>query len=121
MNGLAIFQLLLLSVWCFATPASASLQQQASGNQGAPSPTQATEQTQREIAFLPARSDAIVQGTEFEEMKKKLAPTRAKAEKEEIGKPRLLIAREEGCKSQKKLEYKPGEPIEQVCVQPNNK
>jgi VWFA-related protein len=42
-NGLAIFQLYLLLVWCFVTPASASSQQQASGNEGAPSPAQATE------------------------------------------------------------------------------
>ncbi len=75
-------------------------------------------QNQREMAFLPAKPDAIVQTTEFEEMKKKLAPLTAKAEKEEIGKPSLLITREEGCQTPKKLEYKPGEPIEQVCAQP---
>jgi len=75
-------------------------------------------QTQREIAFLPAKPEAIVQTTEFEEMKKKLAPITAKAEKEEIGKPSLLITREEGCEPPKKLEYKPGDPIEQVCAQP---
>ena len=75
-------------------------------------------QTQREIAFLPAKSDAVVQTTEFEEMRKKLAPITAKAEKEDIGKPSLLITREEGCEAPKKLKYKPGEPIEQVCTQP---
>ena len=75
-------------------------------------------QTQREIAFLPAKSDAIVQTTEFEEMRKKLAPITAKAEKEDIGKPSLLITREEGCEAPKTLKYKPGEPIEQVCTQP---
>jgi Zn-dependent protease with chaperone function len=75
-------------------------------------------QTQREIAFLPANPNAIVQTTDFEEMKKKLAPIAAKAEKEEVGKPSLLITREEGCEPPNKLEYKPGEPIEQVCVQP---
>jgi Zn-dependent protease with chaperone function len=76
-------------------------------------------QTQREIAFLPANATALVQTTEFEEMKKKLAPITAKAEKEETGKPSLLITREEGCEPPKKLEYKPGEPIEQVCAQPH--
>jgi Zn-dependent protease with chaperone function len=75
-------------------------------------------QTQREIAFLPAKPDAVVQTTDFEEMKKKLAPITAKAEKEEIGKPSLLITREEGCAPPKKLEYKPGDPIEQICMQP---
>lgn len=74
-------------------------------------------QTQREIAFLPAKPDAIVRTTEFEEMKKKLAPIAAKAEKEEIGKPSLLITREEGCEPPNKLEYKPGEPIERVCAE----
>lgn len=75
-------------------------------------------QTQREMAFLAAKPDAIIQTTEFEEMKKKLAPITAKAEKEEIGKPSLLMTREEGCEAPKRLEYKPGEPIEQVCAQP---
>jgi hypothetical protein len=75
-------------------------------------------QTQREMAFLQANADAIVQTTDFEEMKKNLAPITAKAEKEEIGKPSLLITREEGCEPPKKLEYKPGQPIEQVCAQP---
>jgi Zn-dependent protease with chaperone function len=75
-------------------------------------------QTQREMAFLQNKLDAIVQTAEFEEMKKKLAPITAKADKEEIGKPSLLIPREEGCEPPKKLEYKPGEPIEQVCAQP---
>ncbi len=75
-------------------------------------------QTQREIAFLPVKPDAIVQTTEFEDMKKMLAPIAAKADREEIGKPSLLITREEGCEPPKKLEYKPGAPIEQVCEQP---
>lgn len=75
-------------------------------------------QTQREIAFLPAKTDAIVQTADFEEMKKKLAPTAAMAEKEEMGKPSLLITRKEGCDPPKKLEYKAGQPIEQVCSQP---
>jgi Zn-dependent protease with chaperone function len=75
-------------------------------------------QTQREIAFLPAKSDVIMQTTDFEEMKKKLAPIAEQADKEEIGKPSLLISREEGCEPPKKLEYKAGQPIEQICAAP---
>ena len=75
-------------------------------------------QTQREIAFLPPKSDVIVQTTDFEEMKRKLAPIAEKADKEEVGKPSLLIPREEGCEPPKKLEYKAGQPIEQICAAP---
>jgi hypothetical protein len=48
-------------------------------------------------------------------MKKELGPIAAKAEKEEIGKPSLLITREEGCEPPKKLEYTPDQPIESLC------
>jgi hypothetical protein len=48
-------------------------------------------------------------------MKKDLVPVAAKAEKEEIGKPSLLITKEEGCEPPKKLEYKPDQPIEELC------
>ena len=72
-------------------------------------------ETQREIAFLPPKSDLIVQTADFEEMKKKLAPIADTADKEEIGKPSLLMTREEGCEPPKKLEYKAGQPIEEIC------
>jgi hypothetical protein len=72
-------------------------------------------QTEREITFLEQKPDAIVQTSAFEQMKKDLAPVAAKAEKEEIGKPSLLITKEEGCEPPKKLEYKPGQPIEDLC------
>jgi Zn-dependent protease with chaperone function len=75
-------------------------------------------ETQREISFLPPKSDLIVQTTDFEEMKKKLAPIAAQADKEEIGKPSLLMTREEGCEPPKKLEYKAGQPIEEICSMP---
>ena len=48
-------------------------------------------------------------------MKKDLAPVVAKAEKEEIGKPSLLITHEEGCEPPKMLEYRPDQPIEELC------
>ena len=75
-------------------------------------------QTEREIMFLPPKPSATTQTTAFEEMKKELAPIAAKAEKEEIGKPSLLITKEEGCEPPKKLEYKSGQPIEDLCAAP---
>ena len=75
-------------------------------------------QTQREIMFMPKGPDAIVQTSEFLQMKKDLAPVKAAAEKEEVGKPSLLITKEEGCIPPKKLEYTPGQPIESICSTP---
>jgi predicted Zn-dependent protease len=73
-------------------------------------------ETQREILFLPHKSDFIMQTSAFEEMKQKLAPITAKADTEEVKKPSLLMTREEGCEAPKKLEYKPGQPIEELCA-----
>ncbi len=75
-------------------------------------------QTQREIMFMPKQSERIVQTSEFLKMKEELAPIAAKAEKEEVGKPSLLMTREEGCKPPPKLEYTPGQPIEELCARP---
>jgi predicted Zn-dependent protease len=75
-------------------------------------------QTEREIMFLQQKPNATTQTAAFEQMKKELAPIAAKAEKEEVGKPSLLITKEEGCEPPKKLEYKPGQPIEQICATP---
>jgi Zn-dependent protease with chaperone function len=72
-------------------------------------------QSEREIMYLEQKPEAITQTSAFEQMKKNLAPVAAKAEKEEIGKPSLLITKEEGCAPPKKLEYKPGQPIEVLC------
>ena len=73
-------------------------------------------QSQREIMYLEQKPEAITQTSAFEQMKKDLAPVAAKAEKEEIGKPSLLITKEEGCAPPKKLEYKPDQPIEELCT-----
>ncbi len=73
-------------------------------------------QTQREIMFLERKPAAIVQTSEFEQMKIQLAPIAAKAEKEEAGAPSLKMTREEGCEPPKKLEYKPDQPIELLCA-----
>ena len=72
-------------------------------------------ETEREIMFLEQKPSAIVQTSAFEQMKKELAPIAAKAEQEEIGKPSLLITKEEGCTPPEKLEYKPDQPIESLC------
>jgi len=74
--------------------------------------------TQREITFLEQKPDATVQTSAFEQMKKELLPIAAKAEKEEIGKPSLLITKEEGCTPPNKIEYKPDQPIEELCATP---
>ena len=74
--------------------------------------------TEREIMFLPKQKHMIVQTPEFLEMKKELAPITVQQEKEEKGKPSLLISREEGCAPPSKIEYKPGQPIEQLCAMP---
>lgn len=73
---------------------------------------------EREILFMPPKPDYVVQSSAFEEMKKRLAPIAAAAEKEEVGKPSLRITREEGCAPPPKLEYKPGQPIEELCAAP---
>lgn len=74
--------------------------------------------TEREITFLEAKPDAIVQTSAFEQMKKELVPITAKAEQEEGGKPSLLITKEEGCAPPNKIEYKPDQPIEDLCATP---
>ncbi len=74
--------------------------------------------TRREIMFLPAKPDVIVQTSVFEQMKKQLAPIAAAANKEEMGKPSLKITREQGCEPPKRLEYTPGQPIEELCAAP---
>lgn len=74
--------------------------------------------TRREIMFMLAKSDFIVQTSAFEQMKKQLAPVSAAANKEEMGRPSLKITREEGCEPPTKLEYKPGQPIESLCSAP---
>jgi Zn-dependent protease with chaperone function len=74
--------------------------------------------TRREIMFLPGKPDVIVQTSAFEQMKKQLAPIAAAANKEEMGKPSLKITREQGCEPPKRLEYTPGQPIEELCAAP---
>lgn len=78
-------------------------------------------QAQEEILFMPQQNESIVQTDAFLQMKKDLAPITAEAEKEEVGKPSLLLKKEQGCAPPPKLEYKPGQPIEQLCsVEPRD-
>jgi Zn-dependent protease with chaperone function len=70
---------------------------------------------QREIMYLPKEREQIVQTTEFLAMKKELAPIVTQARKEEANKPSLLLQKEEGCAPPAKIEYKPGQPIEDLC------
>jgi hypothetical protein len=74
--------------------------------------------SRREIMFLSPRLEMLVQTSAFEQMKKELAPIAAVANKEEMGRPSLKITREQGCEPPKKLEYKPGQPIEELCAAP---
>src|SRR5215470_1575222 len=74
--------------------------------------------TRREIMFLPPKPNMIVRSSAFEQMKKELAPIAAAASKEEMKRPSLKITREEGCEPPKKLEYAPGQPIEDLCAAP---
>ncbi len=71
---------------------------------------------QREIMFLPAHKQSIVQTSQFLEMKQRLAPITAAAEREDEDKPSLLISREEGCTPPRKIEYQPGQSVEQLCA-----
>jgi predicted Zn-dependent protease len=72
-------------------------------------------QAQREIMFMSKAGEQVVQTSEFLQIKKDLAPIAAEAEKEEVGKPSLLLSKEEGCTPPPKLEYKAGQPIEELC------
>lgn len=74
--------------------------------------------TRREIMFMPAKTDQVVQSSAFEQMKRELAPISAAANQQEMGRPSLRITREQGCEPPTKLEYKPGQPIEALCSAP---
>lgn len=69
----------------------------------------------REIMYLPQDKDAVVQTSQFAQMKKDLVPVVEEARKDEKDKPSLLLTKEEGCAPPPKLEYTPGNPIEKIC------
>ncbi len=74
--------------------------------------------SEREILFLPPQPQMIVQTTAFERMQRELAPIAAAQQRAEAGAPSLRMTREEGCAPPKTLEYKPGQPVEELCAQP---
>ena len=78
-------------------------------------------EAQREIMFLPHKSDFIMQTSAFEQMKQRLAPISAKSKEDEGKRPSLLITREEGCQPPAKVQYKPGQAIEEPCATASTK
>jgi len=69
---------------------------------------------EREIMFLPKKTDLVLQTSAFEQMKKQLTSVKAQADKEEKDRPSLLMP-EKGCPAPQKIEYQPGMPIESIC------
>jgi Zn-dependent protease with chaperone function len=72
---------------------------------------------EREIMFLPKRAGLIVNTSKFRVMKKELAKVTAKSQEEAEKKP-FVYEHEKGCTKPATLEYKSGEPIEQLCSSP---
>lgn len=73
---------------------------------------------EREIMYLPKKTNLIETTTAFGRMKKELAKVTAKATEEEKGNRPSLVAPEQGCPAPNKVEYKPGQPIEDLCKLP---
>jgi len=75
--------------------------------------------SEREIMFLPKKPNYVVNTEAFKEMKKELTKVEREATKEEKNKPSLYdYAREEGCPAPRQFEFKPDQPIEQLCHSP---
>jgi predicted Zn-dependent protease len=70
---------------------------------------------EREIMFLPKKENYMMQSSEFEQMKKALAPVTAQSEKDQKDKPSLLMP-EKGCPEPQKADYKPSESIDRICA-----
>lgn len=75
--------------------------------------------TEREIMFLPKKSEYTVNTTAFEQMKQQLKQVQVEAKKEAKDKPSLYdYAKEEGCPTPSRIEFKPNQPIEELCHSP---
>jgi Zn-dependent protease with chaperone function len=74
--------------------------------------------SEREITFLPKKPEMVVQTSAFEQMKKELQPVTKAAEQEAAEKPSLMVSKAEGCQPPPLIEYKPGQPIEDLCATP---
>jgi Zn-dependent protease with chaperone function len=68
----------------------------------------------REIDFLPKKSQYIVQTSAFLQMKKELKPVVAMGKKKAKNRP-SLIPHAKGCMAPRKLHYKPGDNIDNLC------
>jgi hypothetical protein len=72
---------------------------------------------EKEIMFLPKKTDLIVNTDAFGTMKKQLASVREKAKKEEKKAP-SLVAHEEGCPKPPELDTAFNQSIESLCAVP---
>jgi Zn-dependent protease with chaperone function len=75
---------------------------------------------EREMAFLPKRSNAIVNTTRFDAMKQALTKVTAKADEEESKQRPSLLSPEQGCPAPSKLLYEPDRHIGVICSDPQS-
>lgn len=74
-------------------------------------------ESEKEIMYLPKKSDAIVNTSDFGVMKQALAKVTARAEEESKQRP-SLVSPEQSCPAPAKLVYEPDKPIETICSTP---
>jgi len=74
-------------------------------------------ESEREITYLTAKENVVVNTSEFKKMKESLIKVTAKAEEESKDKPSLL-APEQACPVPTKLVYEADQPIETICATP---
>lgn len=72
---------------------------------------------EREIMFLPKKSELEINSSKFMAMKKELAKFTAKSKENTTKKP-FVFVHEKGCQKPVRLGYKSGEPIERLCSSP---
>ncbi len=72
---------------------------------------------EREIMFLPKMSGLEINSSRFKQMKKELSHLHFKTQENTEKKP-FVYEHEKGCPKPKKLAYKSGEPIEELCSSP---
>ncbi len=69
---------------------------------------------EREIDFLPKKSQYVVQTSAFLQMKQELQPIIAKAKTENMYKP-SLVPHEKGCEAPPQIHFKPGQNVDDIC------
>ena len=77
-------------------------------------------ESRREIEFLPAKAEAIVQTPEFEDLCRHLEACKVEAEQVEKRKdrPTLYGATREDCPPANIIDFKAGDPIDHICPAP---